>query len=466
MRSRVVITAVATVLAAVATVLAAVAIGAWPTDPQGAAGERAENRVLRRTPVVEVFEQARDAVVNISSTEVVTVQSRSPFDSLFEDFFDMPSRQPRTRQYMRNSIGSGFVIHPDGYIVTNAHVVSRSTELKVTFADGREFDAQIVASDAKKDLAVVRIESDGSLPTLPLGRSDNLMIGETVIAIGNPLGYQNTVTAGVVSATGREVAISPEVAFTDLIQTDASINPGNSGGPLLNVLGELIGINTAIRGDAQNIGFAIPVDELREVLPELLDVERRYRIDSGLAVDSLAQPRVLDVRAGSPAERAGIEPGDLLLAVNSRPIRKGVDFDIALINREPGDNIDLTLRRGARQFETRLRLAERPAPDGIKLAREKLGIEIYPLPDDIAKELDLGGFKGVLITAVERGGPADYAGIERRDILIAIGRHHMSSVSDLGCLLETAESGDTIPVDILRVERRGKVKYHGQVQVR
>ena len=152
----------------------------------------------------------------------------------------------------------------------------------MTFADGREFSAQVVASDREHDIAMLHVETNETLPTLRLGRSDDLMIGETVIAIGNPLGYQNTVTAGVVSAVGRDLEIARDIALRGLIQTDASINPGNSGGPLLNVLGELVGINTAIRGDAQNIGFAIPVDHLRAAMADLLDIERRYRIETGL----------------------------------------------------------------------------------------------------------------------------------------------------------------------------------------
>ena len=235
----------------------------------------------RRTPVVEVFDGAKDAVVNISSTQIV--KTRSPFgiDQFFNDIFDLPTRP---RQFKRTSVGSGFVLHQAGYIVTNAHVVARTAEQKVIFADQREYDAQVVATDHEHDLAVLKIDPPQPLVPLRLGSSDDLMVGETAIAIGNPLGYQHTVTAGVISALDRTLELRGDLSFEGLIQTDASINPGNSGGPLLNVLGELIGINTAIRGDAQNIGFAIPVDQLRDILPDLLDVERRYRIYTGLKI--------------------------------------------------------------------------------------------------------------------------------------------------------------------------------------
>ena len=295
---------------------------------------------LRRTPVVVVFEAARDAVVNISSTEVVEVRDR--FDRLFD------RRRPRPRRLERTSVGSGFVIHPEGYIVTNAHVVARSTGRRVTFADGREYDAIVIASDREYDVAILKIEPPQPLPTLAFGRSDDLMVGETVVAIGNPLGYQHTVTAGVVSAINRDLEFDRDLVMSGLIQTDASINPGNSGGPLLNVLGELIGVNTAIRGDAQNIGFAIPVDQLRRLLPELLDVERRYRIETGLHLVAAVEPRVDSVKSGSAAERAGINPGDVLRKVNGETVDEAVDFHIALIGRQPGDELRLELARGGR----------------------------------------------------------------------------------------------------------------------
>jgi S1-C subfamily serine protease len=237
-----------------ALVLPGLAAGRWGTEE----GEQ----VRRRTPVVEVFEASRDAVVNISSTEVVEV--RDPFDRFFDGVFDRRHRT-RPRQYRNTSVGSGFVIHSDGYIVTNAHVVARSTDRTVTFADGREFDAQVLASDRDHDVAILKIEASEALKPLAMGQSTDLMIGETVIAIGNPLGYQHTVTAGVVSAVDRDLMFSKDHMMRGLIQTDASINPGNSGGPLLNVLGELIGVNTAVRGDAQNIGFAIPVNQVRRL---------------------------------------------------------------------------------------------------------------------------------------------------------------------------------------------------------
>ncbi|MBT8486505.1 MAG: trypsin-like peptidase domain-containing protein, partial [Phycisphaerae bacterium] len=330
----------------------------------------------------------------------------------------------------------------------------------------REYDAEIVAADTRRDLAVLKVADDGPLPTIPLGRSDDLMVGETVIAIGNPLGFKHTVTAGVVSAVGRDLEISRDVAFNGLIQTDASINPGNSGGPLLNVLGDLIGINTAIRGDAQNIGFAIPVDQLRDVLPDMLDVERRYGVVSGLEVDHLAVPRVIGVLGDSAADAAGVRPGDVIVGVDGKPIREGIDFDIALIKRRPGETVRLEIDRGGERFDTALRLRPRPAPDGGALALERLGLELYPLPERVAQELGLPPGRGLLVTDVEPRGPASEAGILPRDVLIAMGRHYVSSLTALGQRLEIVRPGDVVPIRVLRVERSRKLQLEGPIRVR
>jgi serine protease Do len=296
------------------------------------------------------------------------------------------------------------------------------------------------------------------------------MIGETVIAIGNALGYEHTVTAGVVSSLGRDISASGELTFEGLIQTDASINPGNSGGPLLNVLGELIGVNTAIRADAENIGFAIPVDQLREVLPDLLDVERRYRIETGMKIDHFARPKVIEVTADSPAHEAGVEPGDVLVAIDGRPVREGIDFDIALINRKPGEKLPLRLERSGEPMRRTLTLGERPAPDADALAREKLGLEVDLLPERIIEQLGLSRGGALVVREVEYGGPGDASGIERGDVLLSLGRHYVASRDDLGQLLDTIEPGSVLPIRVLRIERRGphrvKMQREGPIEVR
>ncbi len=422
------------------------------------AGQPADERSLRRTPVVVVFEAARDAVVNISSTEVVEVRDR--FDRLFG------RRRAHPRRLERTSVGSGFVIHPEGYIVTNAHVVARSTDRRVTFADGSEYDATVVASDRENDVAILKIDPPRPLPTLAFGRSDDLMIGETVIAIGNPFGYQHTVTAGVVSAVNRDLVFDHDLVMSGLIQIDASINPGNSGGPLLNVLGELIGVNTAIRGDAQNIGFAIPVDQLRRLLPELLDVERRYRIDSGLRLIAAVEPRVDSVRSGSAAERAGIEPGDILRMVNGETVEEAVDFHIALIGMQPGDELRLELVRGGRTYRTSLELRERPRPDAPSLVRQRLGVVVRPLPAKLAQNLGLPRGGGFVIVEIDPDSPARQIGMRSRDVLVALGRYYPTTLDELGELVESLKPLDEVSVTFLRVEPPTIYRYRDRLVVR
>lgn len=432
--------------------LTALLISVMPIAAQDDPAAR-QARALRRTPIVDVFEASRDAVVNISSTEIVQV--RDPFFQLFPDFdelFQFGRPRSRPREYKRTSVGSGFVIHPDGYIITNAHVIARSTDRTVTFADGREFDAQVVATDREHDIAMLRLEAGQSLPTLRLGRSDDLMVGETVIAIGNPFGYQNTVTTGVISAVGRDLEISRDTVLRGLIQTDASINPGNSGGPLLNVFGELIGVNTAIRSDAQNIGFAIPVDQLRALIPDLLDIERRYRIESGLKLSRQAEPRVVFVADNSPAQEAGIRRGDRVREINGAPINESVDYHIAMIGRQAGEALRLKLLRDNRLVEVTLRLKGRPKPDAAKLVAQRIGVAVRPVPADVARDLRLAEGTGLLIVQVRPGSPAAGVGIEPGDILEALGRYHMTTLGELGEILEFIDPGDRIDISVLRID--------------
>jgi serine protease Do len=414
-----------------------------------------EGRAARRSPIVAVFEACKGAVVNISSTQ--TVQVRTPWDGLF----DMPGRQ-----FTATSLGSGFVIHPSGYIVTNAHVVAQSTEWRAIFSDKRELPARVVALDQEHDLAVLKVDAPQALPTLTLGRSDDLMVGETVIAIGNPLGYQNTCTAGIVSALDRSITLREGVTFNGLIQTDASINPGNSGGPLLNVLGELIGINSAIRGDAQNIGFAIPVDHLRALLPEMLDVERRNRIVTGLKLEHGGAARVEEVAAGSPAAAAGLRAGDRIVAVNGQTIHSGIDYWISLLDCKGGDGVALRLEREGRAREATLTLGSRPKPDAGKLLQQMLGIQAQGLEPKMARAMGMEGVAGLLVDQVEPDSPAAQIGVRRGDVVIQLGQHAATSLDEVGDLLERAHSGQELRIGILRVKGNFVIRSMAPIQVR
>jgi len=413
-----------------------------------------DSRAQRRTPVVDVFEHSRDAVVNISTTRIVEV--RSPrFPSLWDDLFDLGPGLTERRQV--HSVGSGFVVHPDGYIVTNAHVVAQVSDVQVTFADQRTADADIVAVDPEHDLAVLRIPAKSPLRFLKLGRSDDIMVGETVVAIGNPLGFQHTVTAGIVSALHRDLTIAPEVVYKDLIQTDASINPGNSGGPLLNVAAELIGINTAIRGDAQNIGFAIPVDRLWSLLPQMLNIEHRQRVHFGLEVYG-PEAEVRAVHADSPAAQAGLAPGDRLVKLDDQPVRDAIDYYVRLLEHKPGDRIRLDVRRGERSLSAEIPLEAIPPPDGGKLAARLLGMKLGEIPVRERRELGLPGHIGVTVDSIDPGGPADRIGIAPGDLLLRLQRVSVPTVEEVGLALETVQPNDWIVVEWLHI--RADRLYH------
>lgn len=417
---------------------------------------------LRKTPISRVVEAAGDSVVNISSTRIV--QARTQFGGIatpFDQLFEFPSQR---RQLKATSVGSGFVIHRDGYIVTNAHVVARTADRHVNFATGDKFDAEIVAIDPEHDLAILKIETDKPLKPLPLGTSSDLMVGETAIAIGNPLGYSHSVTTGIVSALNRDLEANEEVTFTGLIQTDASINPGNSGGPLLNILGQLIGINTAIRADAQNIGFAIPVDQLRKLLPELLDVERRYHLVTGIEISPTGPARVTAVADNSPASLIGLQPGDVIVKLGDATITNAIDFNIALIGRSPGERVELELMRDNKPGKGTLTLTERPRPDGKMLIKKYVGLTVVPLTEEAAKRAQLPGLTGLVIESVDAGSPADQVGIRRGDVLVQVGRFQPRTLEDVGQLLEKVKSGQAIDLAILRVTRN--IVYRSTVRIK
>lgn len=411
-----------------------------------------EGLELRRTPVVKVFEKAKDAVVNISCTQVV---ERNPgVNDLFENFFDWRFRlHPDHRRYAITSVGSGFLVHPDGYVVTNAHVVMKTVDQRVIFADGTEYKARPVSIDSTSDLAVLKIDTKKPLKALPLGRSNDLMIGETVVAIGNPLGYHNTLTTGVISALNRTLEFDQGVKYEGLIQTDASINPGNSGGPLLNILGELIGVNTAIRGDAQNIGFAIPVDSLRKTLPGMLSLERLKRVRVGMRVRGQGKVYVTEVQKGSPAQRSGIQAGDRLVSVDGMPVTQDLKYYFHLLSKGANDRIHVELERGSRTIRALVKLSAIPIPDGKKLILDKFGLQIEPLPLDLTRSLGLEG--GLIVRKVQQATSARQAGIQPGMIIVTIAGDFPRDLDHVGLLLEDVQSGDVVVFTIWDVERYG-----------
>src|SRR5437870_11731574 len=333
--------------------------------PAVAAARGAESDPERRSLVVQAVEKASPAVVNVS-TEQIVERHASPFpfpqDPFFEEFF-RDFVDPRPRRVKTTSLGPGVIVAADGTIMTNVHVIERASRVRVTLNDQREFDATLVGADGDADIAVLRVKAGGDLPHIPFGPAADLMIGETVIAIGNPFGLSHTVTTGVVSAVGRSLR-DEERTYTDFIQTDASINPGNSGGPLLDIKGELIGINTAIYGKAQGIGFAIPVDRARRVMKDLVSYGEVRQAWVGLVVQNLTPDLaqhfgvrrgvvVAQVEPKSPAEAAGIARGDAVTKVDGREVASREEFEQRIDDHTEGDRITLTLRRADRDQDVR-----------------------------------------------------------------------------------------------------------------
>jgi Do/DeqQ family serine protease len=369
----------------------------------------------REGPVVKAVRAVSPAVVNISS--VISARKRSGpfsgfglnpfFDSFFKDFFDpYLERQPE-----RSTLGSGVILDGKrGLIITNAHVIANAGTIKVTLQDEREFEAEIVGADPDFDLAVLRIQSKAVLPEVKMGSSDDLMIGETVIAIGNPFGFSHTVTTGVISALDRSIRTDDRV-FHEFIQIDASINPGNSGGPLLNINGELIGINTAIYAKAQGIGFAIPISKTRKIISDLIahgEVIEPWigiivqNIDAGLArylnVPAKSGVLVKMVENGSPAAKAGAREGDIILALDNRKIVSEDDFQSTMRNYSVGDKLNLKLRRSAEPLTLSVVASQFPMEKASALGYRLLGIRTEDLTPGSRVRFNIAADSGALIS--------------------------------------------------------------------
>ena len=409
----------------------------------------------RRTPVVEAYEKVQASVVNISSSRGV---SGGLGLDILGDIFHLPG--PFGGKRRLTSLGSGFVIHADGYVVTNYHVVARATDILVSTSDGREFTAKLVRADAGHDLAVLKLDTSEALPQICLGTARDLMVGETVIAVGNPLGYHHTVTTGVASAVGRRLDFGEGLEYSNLIQTSAPINPGSSGGPLLNINGEVVGINTAIRFDAQNIGFAMSIDELTQRLGKLLRPKGVRQMWAGMTVrlarktgQAGLEVQVEKVAAGSSAARARIRRGDIIVAVADKRITGLADYHLAWQDLREGEKVAVELLRpessGPVAKRVELRAQHRPLADVGKLAWDKLGMRVDSSDEPSAETA------GYRVMAVEAGGPARRAGLRVGDLLFTIGKQQLEDSEVLAEALEEITAGQKIMLGWSRKELLG-----------
>jgi serine protease Do len=419
-----------------------------------------------------IAEKAGKAVVNISTVKLVDpsqgmAQGRqNPMEEFFERFF---GGIPKPRK--QRSLGSGFIISADGTIVTNYHVIANAQEIKVNLQNREEsFDAEVMGKDPATDLALLRIEAE-DLPVLEMGDSENIQPGEWVVAIGNPFGLKHTVTSGIISAKGRVIGAGP---YDDFLQTDASINPGNSGGPLLNMDGDVVGINTAIVAAGEGIGFAVPTSMAREVIAQLKKYQRVKRGWLGITVQDvtrevaraldLQEPRgglVASVQPGGPAARAGLTSGDVILEVNGQPVEDGSELTRTIGRLEPGAEASLTVwRKGAQQtFEVTLgdrgkqTQAGQPSIEQDKEQEAKLGVKLKPLTEREARALGLESAEGLLVAGVMPDSLAARHGIKPGDVILKANGRSTTSVETFRDVV--LEAMDTKGVLMLHINRRG-----------
>ncbi len=408
---------------------------------------------------------AKDAIPAVVAINVKKVVTRSGGGELYEDFFERffgrpaPRREqsPEKREYEQQGIGSGFLISEDGYILTNNHVVQGASEVSVTFNDGTEKDAEIIGADPRTDVAVIKIEGDG-YPYIEIGDSDALEIGEWVIAVGNPFGLEATVTVGVVSAKGRGANITE---YDDFIQTDAAINPGNSGGPLLNIDGKAVGINTAIvsrSGGYMGIGFAIPMalaNDIKEQLVETGKVTRGYvgiymrQVDPDVAeflgLSANMGVEISDVVEDSPADDAGLEPGDILLEMDGKAIRDMRSFKREIAKRRPGSKVKLEIFRNEKRRDITVKLgsleeSEFAIETEVDQLGERFGLTVRNLTDELAEQFGYEKGDGVLISEVESGSSADEQKLAPGMLIMRVNNRDVSNVDEFNKAIDAVKS--------------------------
>ncbi len=401
----------------------------------------------RHSPVVEAVSKVSPAVVNISSSYEVRKRPNpfsgfgfDPFfDNFFRDFFD-----PKfDRRYKRTSLGSGVIIDGKrGFVLTNAHVIERAGTIKIVMQDEREFEAQIVGSDPDSDLAVLKIESEETLPAIEMGTSDDLMIGETVIAIGNPFGFSHTVTTGVISAVNRSIRAENR-EFHNFIQIDASINPGNSGGPLLNINGDLIGINTAIYAKAQGIGFAIPISKAKKIIADLIQFGEVIQAWIGITVQNLdakltqylnyPQKKGVMIKAvepRSPARKAGLRQGDILVSLGDEKMTSVRDYWSVKKTYVAGDRLRATYWRDGKKKTVTVQTKVFPIELAEDLAYRVLGIKVENLTAKARKRYRIQARKGVLISDINKNSYLASIGARPGDVIRKIDDYAIVNTED------------------------------------
>ena len=423
------------------------------------------------SPVVMAVQKVSDAVVNIS-TEYEIRTSENPFsrfsrDSFFDYFFN-DFYEPGFRQNLkRTSLGSGVIIDgPRGFVLTNTHVIAESGSIRVILKDDQQFEAKIVGADSESDLAVLKITAQENLPAIDMGSSDDLLIGETVIAIGNPFGFSNTVTTGVISALNRTIQ-TEDITYRDFIQTDASINPGNSGGPLLNINGELIGINTAVYASAQGIGFAIPINKARRIVNDLIKYGEVVHPWIGASVQNLESllsnylnieqnggVLINKVYSESPAAKSGLRSGDVVVSIDQKSVSSQDDYRALLKEASVGETLLVTYRRNDEEKQAALTPSAFPMELSLELAQDLLGIQVSESAGSRRGRTRSRFSGGVVVSSVAPNSYLAGTGLSPGDVIHAVDE---MSVPDLDAFMKAVVKYRLKKTVVLLVERNGRL---------
>ena len=427
----------------------------------------------------DIAQSVSPTVVNVRTEKVIKGGGpvfrhfRGPFgeEDPFEDFFKKFFGDVPPREFKQRSLGSGFCIDKEGYIVTNNHVIENADEIKVKLTDGHEYDAEIVGRDAKTDIALIKVAAWHGSHVARLGDSDVLKVGEWVVAIGSPFGLEHTVTAGIVSAKGRVIGSGP---YDDFIQTDASINPGNSGGPLLNMKGEVVGINTAIfsqSGGNVGIGFAIPINLAKGIIDQLKTSGTVTRGWLGVSIQDLSPDLaeyygvkdgkgalVGEVFEGDPADKAGIKSKDVITALNGEKIEDSRDLSQKIAGIPVGEEITLKVIRDGKERTVRVKIAKRTEEKETLATNQPeeqmdLGMRVAVLTKDLARQFDLSEDEGIVVIDVEEGSPADKADVQKGDLILEIDHKAVKTLEDYNAVVKKVKKGDVISLLVKR--RRG-----------